>query len=51
MKMSIMRLLRIEKTRKEFFVLVGGVNCFGVIVPSSSHIPDVDWQVHGAGYR
>ena len=23
---------------KECFVLVGGINCFGVIVPSSSHI-------------
>ena len=30
--MSIMSLLSIEKTRKECFVLVGGVNCFGVIV-------------------
>ena len=28
----------IEKTRKECFVLVGGVNCFGTIVRSSSHI-------------
>ena len=36
--MSIMSLLSIEKTKKEFFVLVGGVNCFGVIVRSSSHI-------------
>ena len=36
--MSIMTLLSIEKTRKECFVLVGGVNCFGVIVRSSSHI-------------
>ena len=34
--MSIMSLLSIEKTSKECFVLVGGVNCFGVIVPSSS---------------
>ena len=33
--MSIMSLLSIEKTREECFVLVGGVNCFGVIVPSS----------------
>ena len=33
-----MRLLSIEKTRKEFFVLVEEVNCFGVIVRSSSHI-------------
>ena len=36
--MSIMSLLSIEKTRKECFVLVGRVNCFGVIVSSSSHI-------------
>ena len=36
--MSIMSLLSIEKTRKKFFVLVGGLNCFGVIVRSSSHI-------------
>ena len=36
--MSIMSLLSIEKTRKECFVLVGGVNCFGVIVRLSSHI-------------
>ena len=36
--MSIMSLMSIEKTRKECFVLVGGVNCFGVIVLSSSHI-------------
>ena len=36
--MSIMNLLSIEKTRKECFVLVGGVNCFGVIVRSSPHI-------------
>ena len=36
--MSIMSLLSIEKTRKECFVLVGGVNCFGVIVRSSSQI-------------
>ena len=36
--MSIMSLLSIEETRKECFVLVGGVNCFGVIVRSSSHI-------------
>ena len=36
--MSIMSLLSIEKTKKEYFVLVGGVNCFGVIVLSSSHI-------------
>ena len=33
-----MSLLSIEKMRKECFVLVGGVNCFGVIVLSSSHI-------------
>ena len=33
-----MSLLSIEKTRKECFVLVGGVNCFGVIVRWSSHI-------------
>ena len=36
--MSIMSLLSIEKARKECFVLVRGVNCFGVIVRSSSHI-------------
>ena len=36
--MSIMSLLSIEKRRKECFVLVRGVNCFGVIVRSSSHI-------------
>ena len=30
-----MSLLSIEKTRK---VLVGGVNCFGAIMRSSSHI-------------
>ena len=36
--MSIMSLLSIEKTRKECFVLVGGVNCFGVIAGSSSHL-------------
>ena len=36
--MSIMSLLSVEKTRKEFFVLVGRVNCFGVIVRLSSHI-------------
>ena len=36
--MSTMSLLSIEKTKKECFVLVGGVNCFGVIVRSSSHI-------------
>ena len=36
--MSIMRLLSIEKTRKECFVLVARLNCFGVIVRSSSHI-------------
>ena len=36
--MSIMSLLGIEKTRKEYFVLVERVNCFGVIVRSSSHI-------------
>ena len=35
--MNIMSLLSIEKTRKECFVLIG-VNCFGVIVRSSSHI-------------
>ena len=33
-----MSLLSIEKTRKECFVLVGGVNCFSVIVRSSWHI-------------
>ena len=31
-------ILSIEKTREECFVLVGRVNCFGVIVRSSSHI-------------
>ena len=36
--MSIMSLLSNEKTRKECFVLVGRVNCYGVIVRSSSHI-------------
>ena len=36
--MSIMSLLSIEKTRKGFFVLVGEINSFGVIVRSSSHI-------------
>ena len=36
--MSIMSLLSIEKTREECFVLVGRVNCFGVIVRSFSHI-------------
>ena len=36
--MSIMSLLSIEKTRKECFFLVERVNCFGVIVRSSSHI-------------
>ena len=36
--MSIMSLLSIEKTRKECFILVGRVNCFGVIVRLSSHI-------------
>ena len=36
--MSIMSLLSIEKTRKECFVLVRGVNCLGVIVRSSSHL-------------
>ena len=34
----MMNLLSIEKTRKECFVLVEGVNYFGVIVRSSSHI-------------
>ena len=33
-----MSLLSIEKTRKECFVFVGGVNVFGVIVRSSPHI-------------
>ena len=43
--MSIMSLLSIEKTRKECFVLEGGVNCFGVIVRSSPHITGcrLDW--------
>ena len=35
--MSIMNLLSIEKKRKKCLVLVGGVNCFGVIVRLSSH--------------
>ena len=38
--MIIMSLLSIERTRKECFVLVGEVNCFGVIVPSSSNITE-----------
>ena len=38
--MSVMSLLSIEKTRKECFVLLGGVNCFGVIKRSSSHITE-----------
>ena len=33
-----MSLLSIEKRKKECFVLVGGANCFSVIVRSSSHI-------------
>ena len=33
-----MSLLSIEKTREECFVLVRGVNCFGVIVLSFLHI-------------
>ena len=33
-----MSLLSSEKTRKECFVSVERVNCFGVIVRSSSHI-------------
>ena len=33
-----MILVSIEKTKKECFVLVGGVNCFGVSARSSSHI-------------
>ena len=41
--MSIMSLLSIEKTRKECFDLVGRVNCFGVIVRSSSHI--TEWRL------
>ena len=43
--MSIMSLLSIEKTEKECLVLVGGVNCFGVIVRSSSHLTGcrLDW--------
>ena len=36
--MSITSLLSIEKTKKECLVLVRGVNCFGVILSSSSHI-------------
>ena len=40
--MSIMSLLSIEKTRKECFVLVGGVNCFGVIVRCLRISRDVD---------
>ena len=38
MNNEYMSLLSIEKTRKKWFVLVEGVNCFGVIVRSSSHI-------------
>ena len=43
--MSVMSLLRIEKTRKECFVLVGRVNCFGVIVRLSPHTMGgrLDW--------
>ena len=43
--MSIRSLLSIEKKRKKFFVLVGGVNCFGVIVRSSPNIMRcrLDW--------
>ena len=33
--MSVKSLLSIEKTRKECFVMLGGVSCFGVIVRSS----------------
>ena len=42
--MSIMS-LSIEKTKKECFVLEGGVNCFGVNVRSSSSITGcrLDW--------
>ena len=29
--MSIMSLLIIGKTREKYFVLVGGVNCFGIM--------------------
>ena len=36
--MSIMSLLSIEKTRKECFVLLGRVNCFGVVVRLSLYI-------------
>ena len=54
--MSIIGLMRIEKTRKECFVLVGGVNCFGVIVIHLRISLDLDLTgggfdgVHGAGY-
>ena len=54
--MSIMSLLSIEKTRKECFFLVGGANCFGVIVRSSLHITGCrldrwkDLMETGAGY-
>ena len=36
--MSIMSLLSNEKTRKECFVLLGRVNCFGVVVRLSPYI-------------
>ena len=45
--MSIMSLLSIEKTRKECFVLVRGVNCFGVIVISNRDMPYVGRDVDG----
>ena len=41
------KFIGIEKTRKEYFVLVGGLHCFGVIVRSSSHITGCrldDWE-------
>ena len=52
--MSIMSFLSIEKTRKVSFVLVGGLNCFSVIVCITLRISqDVDLtggkidRVHG----
>ena len=47
--MSVMSSLSIEKTREECFVLVGRVNCFGVILIRncnfypSPHITGLDW--------
>ena len=36
--MSIISLLSIEKTIKDFFIFVGGVNFYGSSVGSSPHI-------------